>query len=1232
MNSRSPVVETTSAYIPMDRRRALARGEALPDRVEGAALFADISGFTPLTEALVRELGPQRGAEELTHHLNQVYDALINDLHAYGGSVISFSGDAITCWFGQDSGLIALQCALAMQQTMQQFSQVSIPSGKTVSLAMKAAVAAGSARRFVVGDLNIQRMDVLAGATLDRLAAAEHQAKKGEVVLDGATAAAASQQVRFVAWRVDEETGEKFAVVAGLIDEVEPAPRIMEAPVELTEVETRPWLLPPVYERLRANQGEFLAELRPAVALFLRFGGIDYDGDEAAGHKLDTFMRWVQQVLARYDVYPLQLTVGDKGSYLYSAFGAPIAHEDDAVRAISAALELRNPPATLNFIQGVQIGISQGRMRTGAYGGQRRRTYGVLGDDVNLAARLMQAAQPGQVLVSEPVQWATGDLFNWDLLPPLTVKGKTEPITVFSAIGRTARQTHHLQAQDYALPMVGRRSELSLIEEQMQQTLQGQGKVIGITGPAGSGKTRLIAELIKRAGQNNLAGFGGECPSYGTNISYLAWQSVWRGIFNIGPSDPVEAQISALTDQLGQINPALIQRLPLLGALLNITIPDNDLTAAFDAKLRKTSLESLLVDCLRAKANQAPLLIVLEDAQWLDPLSLDLLEVLGLTIAELPVLLIVAYRPPELQNLRPPWAMLLPNFTEIPLVDFNREEAETLIHLKLAQVLGDEVKIPQNLVERIMRRAQGNPFYIDELLNYLQDKAIDPRDISAVEQLDLPASLHSLILSRIDQLSESQKTTLKVASVIGRLFKEGYLWATYPQIGDPGPVRADLETLTQLDLTALDTSEPELTYFFKHIITQEVAYESLPYATRALLHEHLAWFLERAHQDTLDQYVDLLAFHFSRTENDDKKREYFRKAGEEAQAEYANEAAIDYYRRLLPLLTTQEKVPVLRNLADVLQLVGQWDEAADMYEQALSLAQETGEKLIAAWCRASMGDLLRKQGQYSDAWHWLTQARAGFETLGEQAGAAQVFHTGGTLAAMQGDFETARDRYRQGLEIRRGLHDEKGIANLLTNLGIIAHRQGNYQEARILYEEGLDLARRLGDKWTIGVTLINLGYVALDQDDYAQARTWLDEAVSLHREVGDRAMTANALNNLANVARAQADYAAAQSMYEESLNISWALGDKVAIAYLLEDIGCLLALQGPSRSALRLVGAARSLRESIGAPLPPPEQTKLDQILLTAREALGEEASTEAESQGREMTVEEAVQFALRGE
>jgi len=177
-------MESSAVYIPMDRRWALASGEELPDRTTGAALFADISGFTPLTEALVEELGPRRGADELTRQLNLVYETLIDRVHRYKGSVITFSGDAITCWLDGDDGLRATACGLAMQETMRQFAQVETPSGLAVSLAMKAAVATGPVRRFLVGDPEIQMMDVLAGATLDRMAAAEHQAERGEVVVE----------------------------------------------------------------------------------------------------------------------------------------------------------------------------------------------------------------------------------------------------------------------------------------------------------------------------------------------------------------------------------------------------------------------------------------------------------------------------------------------------------------------------------------------------------------------------------------------------------------------------------------------------------------------------------------------------------------------------------------------------------------------------------------------------------------------------------------------------------------------------------------------------------------------------------------------------------------------------------------------------------------------------------------------------------------------------------------
>jgi adenylate cyclase len=380
-------MDTPSAYIPIDRRHALVRGEPLPERAEGAALFADISGFTPLTEALALELGPRRGAEELTVHLNQVYDALIAELERYGGSVIGFSGDAITCWLDGDDGRRATAAALAMQGAMQQFHQVRTHSGRVVSLGMKAAVATGPVRRFVVGDPKYCLVDTMAGTTLERMAAGEHHAERGDVVVDDVTAANLGDALAIAGWRVEAETGRRFAAVSGLELAVPESPW-PELGAEALRGETASsWVLPPVYERLNAGLGEFLAELRPACALFCRFTGIDYDRDPEAPQKLDRFIREVERILARFDGSLIQLTIGEKGSYFYAAFGAPIAHEDDAERACAAALALLELATTLPDIDPLQVGVTTGRMRTGAYGSRTRRTYGVLGDAVNRGGR-----------------------------------------------------------------------------------------------------------------------------------------------------------------------------------------------------------------------------------------------------------------------------------------------------------------------------------------------------------------------------------------------------------------------------------------------------------------------------------------------------------------------------------------------------------------------------------------------------------------------------------------------------------------------------------------------------------------------------------------------------------------------------------------------------------------------------------------------------------------------------
>lgn len=1218
------------AYIPMDRQQALAGQMVLPERTTGAALFADISGFTPLTEALARDLGPQRGAEEITRHLNLVYDALIHELHRYSGSVIGFSGDAITCWFNGDNGLRTTTCALGMQRAMRHFANVSIPGNKTISLAMKAAVTIGNVRRFIVGDPQIQVMDAMAGSVIDQLALAEHHAGRGEVLLDWNTASQLGDQVIVAEWRQDTHSDQRFGVVERVTVAIPECPWLLIPPEAIPEEQVKLWLLQPVYERLKQGQGDFLAELRPAAALFLRFGGIDYDQDVWAGEKLDQFIRQVQAICLKYEGTLLQLTIGDKGSYLYAAFGAPVAHEDDPVRATSVALEVRRAAAALDFISELQIGLSQGRLRAGAYGGQERRTYGVHGDVVNLAARLMQGASQWQILASAPIYNATSSAFRWEEQPPLKVKGKLEPVAAYSLLAVRERHAVHLQEPKYAIPMVGRVKELADIDHTLHLAIKGAGQVIGISGEAGIGKSRLIAEVIRLANQHGLLAYGSECQSYGTNTSYLVWQGIWQSFFDLDPYWSPDEKLAALKNQVEEIDPLLVSRLPLLSPLLGVNIPENDLTASMDGKLRKESLESMLADILRQRAQSNPVLFVLENCHWLDPLSYDLLVAISKAIEDRPVCIVLAYRPTDLPRIQTPRLNELAWFFEINLTEFSREEASLLIQMKLEQFFSEQQQVSPAFVENITRRAQGNPFYIEELINYLQDRGLDPKDIGAVEQLDLPASLHSLILTRIDQRTESQKITIKLASIIGRLFVASWLWGAFPPLKEYQQVIADLDVLSRLDLTPLDATEPELTYLFKHIVTQEVAYESLPFATRARFHDLLAQYVEGKFSGNLDQYVDLLAYHYNLSQNEAKKKEYLMKAGESAQAKYANEAAIAYYQQALPLLADDEKVPIMLKLGQVLEIVGHWQDADHLYQKALAVAIVTEDQKSQARCQLAIGEMLRKRGQFSQALSWFDEARSGFTQLNDKEGVGKVLHSLGTLYAQQGDYSSAIGYYEQSMDIRLGLGDQINIANLLNNLGILARYEGEFAKARQLQEQSLSIRRSLGNRAGIAVSLNNLSMLARDQGDDVTAIAFLEEALVIFRELGSKWETANCLSGLGELALKQGDILKAADYLRESMRTNQTLGDRRAIANLLEYFAGLASIQSQPWRAVRLVGAASALRQEIGAPISPTDLIKLDELMTQAHTQLSELEQAAAFGEGRSMSQEAAIRYALQ--
>lgn len=431
--------ESVLVHLPMDRRLALAQGHPLESRPQGAVLFADISGFTPLTASLAQELGRSRGAEELIRHLNRVYEALIAEVHRYGGSVITFTGDAITCWFeqsplfSQHAERRVVGCATAMQVAMRQFWTVITPVGSSFSLHLKTAVVAGSVRRMLVGEPAIQRMEVLAGQILDELAVGEKLAKPDELLVSERITQTYPDLVSVAQWREDEKTQLRFAVVSELLETISPDVWPTIPADSIQEEQVRAWLLKPVYEKVLRGQSHYLSELRMVSALFLQFQGIDYEFDPLAEQKFDQFLCWVQRVLTCFRGSMLQISTGEKGSYLYAVFGVPVTHEDDAVRAVYAAQWLQAPPEELAFVSRIQIGLARGQMRTGPYGSPNRRTYGAVGDKVNLAARLMVAAKE-HILCDASIEEAARDVVEFASLEPIQVKGKTEKVSIFRPV------------------------------------------------------------------------------------------------------------------------------------------------------------------------------------------------------------------------------------------------------------------------------------------------------------------------------------------------------------------------------------------------------------------------------------------------------------------------------------------------------------------------------------------------------------------------------------------------------------------------------------------------------------------------------------------------------------------------------------------------------------------------------------------------------------------------------
>jgi class 3 adenylate cyclase/tetratricopeptide (TPR) repeat protein len=951
-------MENLNAYISEDRRRALAKGGKLPGKARGAALFADVSGFTALTEELTGLYGAQRGAEEIARHLNRVYDALIGPIERFGGNIIGFSGDAMTCWFDRDDGSRALASAFEIHEVMIDLANIKVSEERTVKLRVKVAVSVGPVRRFVVGDPTIRYMDVMAGETMERLATAEEQAKDGEVVMDAVSAKGLGRAIRIREWRTSKDR--RFAVVDRINPKFMPKAQRVIISTELDDDQLRPWIIPAVYERMKRGQGEFLAELRSAVPVFAGFGGIDYDNERKAGEKLDAYVRWAQKIFAKYDGTLFELVIGEKGSYLYGAFGAPTAHDDDTLRAVAAAQELRIPPPELGYVSDIRIGISRGRMRAGPYGSTRRRSYSVIGDETNLAARLMQRAKPGQIIVSERVARAIEGRFHLKSLGAVKIKGKKDATNIFALL-----QTHApiLRPTRTLTNLVGRGKERQLLQEQIDRLVQErQGATIIIEGEAGIGKSRLVDELIERSRNSGATCFLGAGDAIDQATLYHAWKPVFMQMVDLhDASGSTGRRRKRLLNWMREAGKDLEELAPLFSVITPVDLPDNERTSLLSGQVRAETTREFLSRIVEHKMKSTPMVIVLEDAHWLDSASWALAARIAALSSSL--ILVLVTRPLEERAPQEFQAIAsTPNTKRLTLGPLEGDAAIELVKQRLGVV-----DLPEAVVSLIQEKAEGNPFFSEELAYALRDaglilvqdgicKLAPGTDLA---KMNFPYKVEDVITSRIDLLSPTQRLALKVASVIGRIFVYQMLCEIHPVRADVPRLLDDLTVLSKVDLTPLETPEPELSYMFKHIITQEVAYNLMLFTQRVALHQRIGEWYEQNHAEDLANHYPTLAYHWSKvaeTADADpaviaKAIQYLFHAAEQAVGNYANPEATRHLQQALTLLNRlpasaerdQQELGMQAMLA--YSLVTQRGYGDPEVEQAYRRANELSEKL-----------------------------------------------------------------------------------------------------------------------------------------------------------------------------------------------------------------------------------------------------------------------------------------------
>ena len=1140
-------------------------------RVDGTLCFVDISGFTPLTEKLARR--GRIGAEELTDVLDQTFGSMLHLAYERGGGLLKFGGDALLLLFqGPDHALQAASAGVEMQTALRAASKVKRESG-AINLRMSVGIDTGPIDLYSVGESHQEL--IVTGGTATRVVELESAADAGEILVSSSVAAqlppgAAKRQKgpgRLLAWRKPRGAPQG------------PRPRRVVAPESITRR-----VAVALRGHLKDSSGE--SEHRIATVGFVKFQGIEKAFEEG-GHnevaqRLNQFVSLVQREADSEGVTFLNADIDKDGGKVTLVTGVPITQTDDEGRMLRACRSILDGDCDLD----VRIGVNRGHVFSGYIGTEFRSTYTVMGDIVNAAARVMAAAPVGALYATPGPLDRSMTLFETTELEPLQVKGKTQRLRAY-AVG--AERGSRPDRPDGALPFTGRGPELETLLGLLEQREDAFGATVGIVGEAGMGKTRLVSEAVEVAGTQDVLWLRGE--AIGSDIPYWAFRDPLRRRLGIERRTQDE-MASDLDAAVQRANPALAWAVPLLGDVLHIRISPTVESAQIAREYRPARTADVLVQLLAATAGATRLVIVADDHHWMDEASKLLLDQLQSVAVDRDWLVLVTSRN-RLAGLS--------DLIGIVLEPLDDDEARSL-----AITATDARPLRPHELEAVVERGAGNPLYLTETLRLV-------RETGSTD--DLPESLDAVIGAEIDSLPAPPRRLLRLASVLGRSFREAVLDEFL------APEAMELDAATRRALCEYLEEDDGGRLRFRHAVTHDVAYEGLSFRRRKTLHARAAKVIERLAGNDTDPVVEFLAMHYELAGDYERAWHFGKVAGDKATARYSNIEAISHYRRALAAARRIKGVPspdlvaVWTALGDVLEQAGMFEEAVETLGRAARRTEDPAAKArimmkrarahvrvgsyAAALRQTTIGMRLVQSADGEEAALALSQLTAMASGIRLQEGrpdlALSLAQRAGELARANGDRDALARVYTVldgALEmlgrpeeaiyadaaraIYEELKDTPGVATVDNNVGVRAYDEGRWDVAIAAYTRAREEFRRAGNITQAALCGANVGEVLVSQGRLDEAEPLIREAVRTLRTANlvDLAIFAEIQSARSELARGNA--ASAIEVLETLRAEAASLGQRDIALEAAVHLADALIDVGASSEAIDLLGKAEA--------------------------------------------------------